>query len=310
MTRARLCLWLVCATLSELVGWADHAAAQEQAYVHIVRAGETLASIAQAYYGDPRRDQVLISENGLAEGEPGTGTRLVIPTVRYHRVTSGETWRTIAERYYGDPNRAVALLKANHAKPNGQPDEGAQLLIPYPLRHFAHGSESLASVAEHYYGGRDDLRLLRAFNGGHSKVSRGQTILVPLYDLTLSRAGLERVLLASGPKSGNDSEETRRTQAQVARDIPRVREAVQSGQFVEALALGNQLLGLGQLTGNQEISIERELATAYVALARDDLAVGAFVHALEKQPDLELDSVRTSPRVLAALEAAKRQRGK
>ena len=309
MMRARLFVWLVCATLSEL-GAAGQAAAQEQAYVHIVRAGETIASIAQAYYGDPRRDHVLISENGLAEGEPGAGTRLVIPTVRYHRVTSGETWRTIAERYYGDPNRAVALLKANHAKASGQPEEGAQLLIPYPLRHLAHGSESLGSVAEHYYGGRDDLRLLRAFNGGHSKVSRGQTILVPLYDLTLSRAGLERVMLASGPKSGNDSEETRRTQAQVARDIPRVREAVQSGHFVEALALGNQLLGLGQLTGNQEISIQRELATAYVALARDDLAVGAFVHALEKQPDLELDSVRTSPRVLAALEAAKRQRSK
>lgn len=309
MTRVRLLLGLMCAALGGFA-WTAHAAAQEQAYVHIVRAGETLASIAQAYYGDPRRDQVLIRANGLAEGEPGTGTRLVVPTMRYHRVTSGETWRTIAEHYYGDPNRAVALLKANHAKASEQPEEGAQLLIPYPLRHFAHASESLASVAEHYYGNRDDVRLLRTFNGGHSKVSRGQTILVPLYDLTLSRAGLERVQLGSGPKGGSDSEETRRIQTEVARDIPRVREAVSTGRFVEALALGNQLLGRGQLTGNQEISIQRELATAYVALSRDDLAVSAFARALEKQPDLELDSVRTSPRVLAALETAKSQRNK
>lgn len=285
--------------------------AQEQAYVHIVRPGETLSSIAQAYYGDPRRDLVLICENALSDGEPGPGTRLLIPTVRYHRVMPGESWRSIAEQHYGDANRAVALLKANHAKAAGQPDESSQLLIPYPLRYVARSSESLASLAERFYGTRDDARLLRTFNGGlHSRVSRGQTVLIPVSDLVLSRAGLERVQLGTGPKTSGDSEDARRVQAEIARDIPRVREAVQAGQFVEALALGNQLLGRGLLTGNQEISIQRELATAYVALARDDLAVRAFARALEKQPDLELDSVRTSPRVLAALEAAKGQRSR
>jgi LysM repeat protein len=285
--------------------------AQEQAYVHIVRPGETLSSIAQAYYGDPRRDQVLVRENALGEGEPPTGTRLLIPTVRHHRVTAGESWRSIAEHYYGDPNRAVALLKANHAKANGQLEEGTQLLIPHPLRYLARSSESLSNLAEQFYGTRDEVRLLRAFNASaHSRVSRGQTVLIPIYDLVLSRAGLERVQLSIGPKTGSDGEETRRVQAEIARDIPRVHEAVQAGQFVEALALGNQLLGRGLLTGNQEISIQRELATAYVALARDDLAIRAFSRALEKQPDLELDSVRTSPRVLAALEAAKSQRTK
>jgi LysM repeat protein len=308
---AHACLWLLLwATLGGL-GPVQRATAQEQAYVHIVRPGETLASIAQAYYGDPRRDQVLIRENALGDGEPGAGSRLLIPTVRYHRVTAGESWRSIAEHYYGDPNRAVALLKANHAKANGQPEEGEQLLIPYPLRYLARSSESLSSLAEQFYGTRDDVRLLRAFNVAlHSRVPRGQTVLIPIYDLVLSRAGLERVQLSTGPKTGSDSEEARRVQAEIARDIPRVREAVQAGQFVEALALGNQLLGRGLLTGNQEISIQRELATAYVALARDDLAVRAFSRALEKQPDLELDSVRTSPRVLAALEAAKSQRTK
>ncbi|MDB4989083.1 MAG: hypothetical protein JWN04_4261 [Myxococcaceae bacterium] len=291
---------------------ASPARAQEKAYVHVVRAGETLASIAQAYYGDPRRDVVLVRENGLPDQADATieGLRLLIPTVRYHRVVAGESWRSIAEHYYADPSRAVALLRANNVRGNAAPEEGAQLLIPYPLRHLAHASDSMATVSLQYYG-HDEHRLLRAFNGGKSKVSRGQIILVPLFDLTLSQAGAERVqsieVAAEGPAG---SDETRRIQASVSRDIPTVREQVQRGHFLEATALGNQLLGRGQLTGNQEVSIQRELATAYVALAREDLAIGAFMRALDKQPDLELDSVRTSPRVLAALEAAKSERSK
>ena len=285
--------------------------AQEQAYVHVVRVGETLASIAQAYYGDPRRDALLIRENGLPEqaDAPIEGLRLVIPSVRYHHVTRGETWRTIAERYYADPSRAVALLKANNARGTQPPEEGAQLLVPYPLRHLAHANDTMASISMQYYG-HDEHRLLRAFNGGRSKVSRGQTILVPIFDLTLSRAGNERLHSAVATDGPTGSDELRRIQASVSHDIPTVREHVLAGRFLEATALGNQLLGRGQLTGNQEVSIQRELATAYIALGREDLAVAAFTRALDKQPDLELDSVRTSPRVLTALEAAKRERNR
>ena len=71
------------------------------------------------------------------------------------------------------------------------------------------------------------------------------------------------------------------------------------------MGLGNRLLGAGSLTGNQVVSIQRELGTAYVALGREDLAVESFRQALSRQPDLELDVARTSPTVMRAFRAAK-----
>jgi tetratricopeptide (TPR) repeat protein len=289
--------------------WASSAGAQDSVFVHVVRPGETLASIAQTYYGDPKRENVLVAENGLGEpGSPGMfeGMRLILPAVRYYRAKAGDSWRELSIRYYGDETRASLLVKANEAKSGDGPDEGAQLLIPYPVRHVLKQGENLVMVADQYYTKREEKALFRAFNLGKVRLTRGHVVLVPLFDLVLSEEGKARLEVATGERA--QSGEVRNAQAQIDERLPALRGAVQEGRFVEAVALGNQLLGSHQLTGHQEISIQRELATAYLALSREDLAVQAFAQALEKQPDLELDSVRTSPRVLKALEAAKKTR--
>lgn len=280
------------------------------AYVHVVRDGETLASIAQRYYGDPRRESVLVAENGLTtQGGSAivVGLRLVIPTVTYHRVRAGETWAQIAEQHFGDLRRAYAIVEANPAVESSQPPEGAELLIPYPLRHVADQRDTLNHVAQTYYGTTDGSRTLRRFNQLRTlRLSRGQVILVPLPDLVLSEEGRRIVAEATGvaPNDGG----VRDLQARIGEDLPQLQEQVRSGRYTEAVSLGNRLLGAGELTGNQIVTIQRTLAVAYVALSRDDLAIDAFREALARQPDLELDSRRTSPTVLRAFEEA-RERG-
>ena len=298
---AGLCVGLVIALRPE-------DAQADAAYQHVVREGETLASIAERYYGDPRRENVLVAANGLTAngGAPiEIGLRLLVPHVGYHRVEADETWATIARRVYGDPRRAFIIVEANDASQSEQPAEGTELLLPYPLRHVTGQSETLQRIAKNYYGdgNREETRRLRRFNNLRvNRIARGQILLIPLEDLRLSDEGREAIEDYTGraPAAG----EMRQLQARIDAEIPALIEHVRRGRFTEAVALGNRLLGAGELTGNQIVTIERELGTAYVALGRVDLAVSAFREALRRQPDLQLDSVRTSPLVLRAFQSA------
>lgn len=297
---------MVLSVASAVVAVAAMAVAQT-GFAHVVGPGETLASIAQRYYGDPRKETVLVAENGLTEQEGVrivTGMRLSIPSVAYHTVIAGESWASLAQRFYGDPRRSFVLVDANHAEPD-EPAVGAELVVPYPLRHVASQGETMQRVADAYLGGSEEsVRMLMRFNGvTSSRLTRGQVVLVPLAGLVLSDEGRAARDAVTGSSSGG---EVRALQEAVSVQLPLLSEHVRRGRYLEAIALGHRLLGGGHLTGNQIVTIERELGTAYVALDRIDDAIAAFRTALERQPDLELDTVRTSPRVLEAFMRARR----
>lgn len=295
--------------LSMLVlGTLTSTASANRGFQHVVREGETLASIAERYYGDPRREAALVAENGLTAqgGSPiVVGLRLQIPFVAFHNVRAGETWQELATRFFGDSRRAFALVEANHGVLTEQPAEGTQLLIPYPLRVVAGQRDTATSVARLYYGpSTEALRRLRRFNDLRTnRLNRGQIVLVPLTDLVLSEEG--RNIIAEQTGAPPPAGEVRALQARIDEELPALGEHVRRGRFTETVALGNRLLGARQLTGNQIVTIQRHLGTAYVALGREDLAVSAFRAALQRQPDMQLDTVRTSPRVMQAFERAR-----
>jgi len=274
--------------------------------VHVVRPGETLASIAEMYYGDARRESVLVAENGLtSEGGSSivVGLRLSVPTVSYHRVLEGETWAVLSTQFYGDPARAFALIEANRGNSGEQPDPGAELIIPYPVRHIASQSDSLRKLSKTYYGSQKEEKTIRRFNQlKHAWVGRGQLLLLPIADLVLSEKGKQLAADASaGASKGGD---VREKQEEIDAELPALREHVRRGRYADAVAMANRLLGGGDVTAGQTVAIQRELGTALVALGRDDLAQEAFAAILVEQPFTELDTVRTSPKVLAVFERA------
>jgi LysM repeat protein len=281
-------------------------AAAQAPLIHVVRPGETLASIAELYYGDPRREGVLVTENGLNSGGGSAivvGMRLLIPSVSYHKVQDGETWAELATRFYGDPSRAFVLIESNGGKA-AHPDVGAELLVPYPLRHIADQNEAIRKIAKIYFKGASGINTISRFNEEpKTRVVRGQIVLVPLADLVLTKQGRE---LAEKQRAERvDGGDVRQKQGSIDAELPALREHVRAGRYEDALAMANRLIGGGDLTSSHVVSIHREMATALVALDREDLAREALLRMLGEQPDAELDSVRTSPRVLRIFEQAR-----
>jgi hypothetical protein len=163
--------------------------------------------------------------------------------------------------------------------------------------------ETLAKIASMYMPDSPvSLKRIRQFNPG-ARIERGQVVLVPLFDLRLAGEGRAQASAAFARAAGGG--EAKIAQDEVESSLPKLIRMVENGEFAEAVSLGNRLLGTQGLTSTQVVTIQKELAVAYVALDRADLAEASFREALSLQPNLELDSVRTSPRVLEAFNQAK-----
>lgn len=289
------------------LAWLASASAQAQgAFLHIVGEGDTLASIAQQYYGDPSLALVLASENRVQQEAPLlSGTKILVPYTWQHRVAEGDTWKSIAARYYGTEDRAFVLVQENNSVRRRTLDVGAILKVPYAVRATVGRGESANDVAKRLGVTRArDRRWVGKFNP-NVRFSNGEQVLVPLATLSLSEQGRDAAIRLSGVDvAGNE----RQRQLAASKSLLRLRDYVSEGAFPEILALGNGLLGGGSLTDSQKLTVLQALATAYVGFGRRDLATKAFIAALAIEPTLELDAVDTSPKINKAFEAAKKAR--
>ena len=288
------------------VGMLGSRAEAQAVYTHAIQEGDTLASVAQRYYGDPTREAVLSEANRMKGPDTNglvLGSWIFIPLVTFYRVNKDETWKSIATRLYGRETRSATLVEANNGNRRVEPDEGAELLVPYPLRHVVRPGETLAKIAKIYMPDTPlSLKRLRRFNAG-ARIERGQVVLVPLFDLRLAGEGRAEASDAFTRAAGAGA--AKEAQDEVESALPRLIQQVHEAEFAEAVSLGNRLLGAQSLTSTQVVTIQKELAVAYVALERLDLAQASFRAALALQPNFELDTVRTSPRVLEAFNRAK-----
>lgn len=273
------------------------------AFPHVVRKGETLAAIAERYYGKIQFERVLALENQLEVLGPSAltpGFLLEVPTLRYHRVARDETWEGIATAYLGAPNRGAFVAQSNGVEPWIPPELGRVLAIPHQLALPLRGGESLATLAYRYLSSTKEAYRLAVYNGLQGeKLERGGLLFVPLSDLPLTPEG-ERARRAYADSLVPPTESDPRVEGAAHEVVLReVHRDVLGGRYVQSVARGERLLAQRALPDAARAKLSRDLLTAYVALEQRALALTACQEMRRLAPSLVLDEITTSPKELA-----------
>jgi LysM repeat protein len=281
-------------------------ATDASAFGYVVSQGDTLAQIAIRFYGTPRFESAIAGANALdAHGGSAivAGQPLEVPAPSHHRVEEGETWFGLSRVYLGDVKRADTLARANGAVPWIPPVDTQEIEIPAVVAHIASEEDTIASLAQRYLGDMNRGWELDLYNGRDTKqkLYRGDVVLVPLIDLSLTEEGKKAARTAAERTRTEGGGQAYEAQRRAEADIPPLLGDVRAGRYVDAVAKGNRLLGSGDLTRLQLATIHRALLEAYVALDAAGLAAGACTAwKANAGPDVRLDPRTVSPKIRAA----------
>ena len=278
------------------------------AFVHRVATGDTLASIAEKYYGRIQYERLLVAANFL-DDRGGTpimrGMRLEVPALEHRKVANGDTWETLAAELLGSPSRADVLSMANGSSPWLAPEEGSEIEVPYNLRVIVGEGEQITQIAYRHLGDMNKAWMLDRYNGlDGKKLVRGDVVLVPLTDLPLTAAGREALTQALGATCSEGGGLGKKTQRKIAQEIPALVADVRAGRYVDAVTRGTRFVATGMLTEPQLALVHQKLTEAYVALDAVGLAAASCAEWRKRDPAARLDPALYSPKIVAACEHA------
>ena len=274
------------------------------ALVHVVQAGDTLAAIAERYYGKIQHERLLVAANRLdvQGGIPlVVGMRLEVPTTSHYIVKKGDTWAALSLRFLGHSQRSDVLSMSNGSSPWMTPEPGARIMIPYNLALSIASDETVVSIAQKYLGDRNKAWMLTRYNDlKKGNIERGAVLLVPVTDIELSEEGQKLATESKATEADTASTEQRREQKRVAGEIPALIADVHGGRYVDAVARANRFVATRALTTPQLATVYRQLLEAYVALDAQGLAAAACGEWKTADPNAAIDPVKLSPKIMAA----------
>lgn len=271
------------------------AEAAAQRVVHRVRFGETLAKLSKYYYGKRTYAPILRAVNNLPEEHKlDPGHRLRIPTAWTYRVKRTTSVYALAKRLLGDSRRWAALGLANPIGRRKRIRAGRRLVIPFTLTHTLAPGETLEDLARRYYGKKRDASMIAAYNflTDPAMVRPGARLVIPIATLKIRDAVLtqllnERVLGVSDALS-----------AERRRALQEANALLRRGEYWAVPLRLMRILGREQPSDPHMAEVYRLLGVAYVAVDRPNLAVRAFSEALLRDPNMTLNPVTHSPKVI------------
>lgn len=274
------------------------------AFPHVVQPGETLARIAQRYYGKLQLERVLSTANSLDGARGGAlfpGMILEIPALTYVTVGAEDTWKSLAQEHLGHEDRSFLLAEINGQKPWIDPELGQIVRLPYNLSFRASGDESLATLAYRFLGSTKHAYRLVTYNSlGEDGPEKGQVLLIPLSDLTLTSEGQTAARLAASHLFEQGESERYLRQKTSDQALREVALDVRAGRYIAALEKGIRLLEAGQLPEPSRAEVHRLLLETFVALGSVSAARTSCQSYLDSATEPELDPLLVSPKILEA----------
>jgi len=267
---------------------------------HTMRKGENLAIVAKHYYGDPEKAILLMEYNGISDPRNiNPGRRITIPEVRNYRVKKGDTLALIAKRYLNDPKKSRGLAKLNGIKDPKSLSPGMTIVIPVEILHTVRKGDSLSTIAQRYYGDTNSFSLIALYNDikHPATLKPGTRLILPIQDLRVIRKK-DRPRPPAQPK-------TQPVKGKGAAFLEKGVNDYFMGDYLGAVKNLQKAVALG-LRGDDHVSkAHRFLAYSYVALNERNKAKDSFREALKVDPEMRLDPVYVSPKIIDVFEEVK-----
>ena len=287
-----------------LLSLLDTSAARAQRVVHRARFGETLASIAKHYYGKKDFANFIKLTNGRDDSPVRAGERIRVPTSWFYVTPKRAKLQSLAKRLLGRRIRSVALLAFNtRLQRRRAVPKGTKLLVPFNINHLVTAGETFAAISIRYYGSASNARLISNYNGLRGTQPAAQTSLqVPIGRVRIRR---ERLLALTNDRVLGVSPSRQRADRAALQEANGMLRRGESWRVPLRLI---RLLAREQASDTYIAEVYKLLAVAYVAIDQPSLAVRAFQEALLRQPNMTLDPVTHSPKVIRAFTEAKSRR--
>ena len=274
------------------------------AFTYVVQPGDTLASIAERFYGRIQHEKILVAANSL-DAQGGSpivpGMRLEVPALAHRKIHKGDTWPKLAEELLGAGGRADVLAIANGTSPWLPPEDGAEIAVPFNLQVIASSGDTIVTIAYKFMGDMNKAWVLDHYNKRCGRaVRRGEVVLVPLTDLELTDAGKKALKESNALICSEASGSARQAQRRVASELPALIADVRGGRYVDAVTRANRFLATESLTKPQLATVHRQLLEAYAALDAPGLAAASCAEWRKLDPSATLDPVLMSPKLISA----------
>lgn len=238
-----------------------------------------------------------------------------------YKVRRGDDPMTIARRnHLHAPECGKAVMTGNAITDPRNLEVGKELIIPHEIRHVVKPGETVSTLAREYYRSTKQARLILECNGlSGEQLKVGSVVYVPIFEKE-KQTPVEKS--APVAKSAAVDEPAPVVEAPPPEVVPvaesapaddsipkRVRAAVKSyrdGDYDEGCRELQRLLVDPRLANTERATVIEHCAYCEVAYGNVGVARDYFRSWLALKPDATLDQITTSPKVLDALDQARR----